>query len=68
MDIKISSTTITTNRLELGRKELLKLLPEIPATADIYISIPGGGDWSNMDLDVTTEHPIVVTWKVRSES
>lgn len=34
----------------------------IPAHADIYIEVPGGGDWSNTSLDVCAEHPIIIFW------
>ena len=35
----------------------------IPASASIFIRVPGGGDWSNMDLDVDKDRPVIVRWK-----
>jgi len=32
----------------------------IPATADIFVRVPGGGDWSNQNLDVEEIH---VSWE-----
>ena len=31
--------------------------------ADTIVRVPGGGDWSNMDLDLTEDSPIEITWK-----
>jgi hypothetical protein len=61
-------TTRVTKRLELTGEDIRGLLEaaadlQIPSTADIYIQIPGGGDWSNTSLDVDKKNPIVITWE-----
>lgn len=33
-----------------------------PAGAKIYVSVPGGGDWSNTDLDISKENPLIIEW------
>lgn len=56
-------------RLELSGEQLRAMLPDdIPVNAEIYIQIPGGGDWSNTSLDITIENPVVITWKTVEES
>lgn len=56
MKIETDSTTIMRQHLTIRRSDLLELLAEaglkIPTFADITIRVPGGGDWSNMDLDL----------------
>jgi hypothetical protein len=56
-------------------KELLEVISQeltavgkdrLPAGADIYVSVPGGGDWSSTDLDLN-EHSIKVRWTVEIE-
>ena len=55
---------------EVNAKDILELVRQhahIPegATVRIYVDIPGGGDWSNMELDID-EHPVQVRaeWSV----
>jgi hypothetical protein len=44
-----------------------KLVPEAPedATIDIYVDVPGGGDWSNtkLDLDLVNQVKFTVSWE-----
>ena len=37
---------------------------KIPKDALVYIEVPGGGDWSNIDLEVSSEHKIHIVWSV----
>jgi hypothetical protein len=49
---------------ECFRHMLSQLLgKEVPPYAEITVHVPGGGDWSNTDLDIN-DHPIHVTWTV----
>lgn len=34
----------------------------IPPEAEIYFSVPGGGDWSNTDIDIDDQCPIKIKW------
>lgn len=38
---------------------------EIPEDAEvrIFVGVPGGGDWSNMDLSITKDCPVRVEWR-----
>lgn len=72
--MSIEKTTKRTARVEvnIGRLELLKLLrpalaiPETVPDKDvaIYVVVPGGGDWSNIDLPVDENggSPLLVSW------
>ena len=69
-NIKRATVTQTTHRheLRLSRNDLVALLRDagmwaFPDDANVYVQVPGGGDWSNTALDIDDEHPIVVRWK-----
>lgn len=63
---KTTVTVRTEVRMEINRPFLIEMLEaqghKIPAGADIYVQVPGGGDWSNTSLEVDHENPIIVTW------
>ena len=70
--IKSVRTRITENfRIEVTGEQLIKLINDfykgdkIPSNAFIYVAVPGGGDWSNTDLDIN-EHPVIITWTIES--
>jgi hypothetical protein len=54
------------HRVELTGKHLRDLLRasglDIPTDAVVIVHVPGGGDWSNTDLEVSPGTPIVVRW------
>lgn len=35
---------------------------KVPVDAEVFVRVPGGGDWSNMNLDLM-DAPVIVTWK-----
>lgn len=59
---------ITSNcEVRLTRELLLSMLREhvdlnVPDEAQVTVRIPGGGDWSNENLAIDGELPIVVSW------
>lgn len=63
---EISTTVVTkvNTTLTIGREALLAILRNagyaIEDNARMYVRVPGGGDWSNMDLDIGTESDIIV--------
>jgi hypothetical protein len=69
--VKIEQMTMqkTTSRrtLRLTREDMLQALRLLgveiseDASVTIRMHVPGGGDWSNTDLDVDDENPIEVT-------
>jgi len=58
--------TTTKHRLELTNVEIIEALRKddycIPKDANVFVRVPGGGDWSNTDLDLT-DQPLVITWQ-----
>jgi hypothetical protein len=76
LDLTTKTTTTTTrrHRVEIDNTDLIQLLTNLttanladvsipPDGARIYISIPGGGDWSSTDLDIDKDNPIVIEWE-----
>jgi hypothetical protein len=64
--------TETSKSIELGEPELRRLLEAqgvvIPADATITVQVPGGGDYSNMSLDIDDRTPVVVAWTEVTET
>lgn len=53
-------------RQELKAQGVSEGLP--PDNASVTISIPGGGDWSNTELDVSEASPVEISWTERHEA
>jgi hypothetical protein len=75
IDVNMTTTVTRDHRLTLYGKQIRELVnehlaadrkPLIPANAEIQITVPGGGDWSNSELDLN-EHPVVITWTTRDD-
>lgn len=65
----VQRTVVTTERrheIIMDNTEIRELLRragyQIPAKARIYFTVPGGGDWSNTDVDITRDYPVTVEW------
>lgn len=68
----ISTTTTTTvtktHRAVISGDDLIAILrlhsptSEIPASAEVFVMVPGGGDWSNMKLDLKQDASIELVW------
>jgi hypothetical protein len=58
---KVSKSVVTkvtkTVRYEFTHAELCKRL-RLPETALIFVTVPGGGDWSNTDLEIGRSTPL----------
>ena len=69
---KTQTTTTTRHTLELGGYVIVSMLREfghdIPDGASVKVYVPGGGDWSNMSLDIDSRCPVIVEWTTRTES
>jgi hypothetical protein len=70
----VAQTIVSTYRLELDRDGILELLREtlgagLPndSSVDIWIQVPGGGDWSGENLDLSTDNPLVIQWQQKEE-
>lgn len=66
-------TTVTEVELKVEGKQVIAALREwleqenIPAHASFSVRVPGGGDWSNTDLDIE-DADFTVHWIKREES
>lgn len=64
---------ITKLEVNVTARQLIRLLnnalcddEQIPEDAQVSVLIPGGGDWSSTDLDVTEDRPIEIRWSKQS--
>lgn len=72
----IKTTTLRTvkeeHELTLTNEELIVILQDkgykIPQACEVFVTVPGGGDWSNTDLSVDARNPLRVTWITYTES
>lgn len=71
MGITSRRKTETTFTMSIERDEVIEALrslyPGIPLDAEVWVDVPGGGDWSNTDLSLGTA-PLRVSWTTREES
>ncbi len=73
LPVSVSGTTVVTktHTITLNREVIIDLLRkegiEVGASVEIFVSVPGGGDWSNTDLDISASCPLIVRW-TESES
>lgn len=71
-------TTTVEHSVKLGAVDLFNMLRRAgvpvpvpdPATSDlrIYVRVPGGGDWSNTDLDISASNPVCIKWTERRDA
>lgn len=59
--IKRIRVELTAEDIVLGNIIALPI-PE-GVTYKVYVSIPGGGDWSCMNLDIDKNTPVIVEWE-----
>lgn len=71
LDLTIETETETTKRhcVTLNGDQVRALVrengyPDLPETAQVTVRVPGGGDWSNMFLDIGVDTMLEVTWTV----
>ncbi len=66
LPVSLSGTTVVTktHTITLNREVIIDLLRkegiEVGASVEIFVSVPGGGDWSNTDLDISHSRPVTV--------
>lgn len=67
MQTKIKKTTTVRIQISLSGEDILDLLKsdnfDIGTCADVKIIVPGGGDYSNMSIDIDEENPILVSYE-----
>lgn len=69
--MEVTTKTYTGYKIHLGRKEIINLLRlsgvVVSDRAGVCFTVPSGGDWSGMEVDISEEHPITVSWLGESE-
>lgn len=75
MNIETHTITTTKHELKVTKSALIEALTSsvhlvgfIPLDADITVRVPGGGDWSNELLDITDDHPIIISWTTTEQT
>lgn len=69
MDIKNKASTcrVITSTISINAEDIQSFLMRagisIPSDAKVSVkfSVPGGGDWSNTDIEISDENPITIT-------
>lgn len=64
----VVSTKITKYCEVMICKEHILALCDLPPDAfdiKVHVYVPGGGDWSNTDLDIDSDAPVTVSYKCR---
>lgn len=56
-----TAKVITTTRCVLNAEDIIKKF-NFPKDAEVFVSVPGGGDWSNTTLMIGRDSDIVVTY------
>ena len=66
---KITTRTTKTNtRVEISFSRLRELLG-LPENVTIFVRVPGGGDWSNTDLEIDDrDRPLVAEFETVEQS
>lgn len=55
-------TRVVRTRIEFTVQELRKRL-RLPDDAEVFMQVPGGGDWSNTDLVVEGGRPLIAVFE-----
>ena len=65
--IRSRKTTITTRyRASFDAKELREKL-NLTEGSKIYVQVPGGGDWSNQELELDSDCPLIAEYTTTQE-
>lgn len=64
MKVKIREEKTTTHLTGIITLEDLRKAFKLPKDALVTVQVPGGGDWSNMQIEMGAEFPgLEVAWK-----
>lgn len=70
--ITTRTKTTKTTYIDLTREQVADALRlagfNLPDNADIFVRVPGGGDWSNTDLMIDDEITLQVTYTTTEET
>lgn len=73
VDKKETVTRVTKRSIELTAIDIRSLIratgTEISDAAElrVYFAVPGGGNWSNTDIDIDNLNPVYVEWTETEE-
>lgn len=72
MIYSVKTRTSKRVRIEISGGSLLsRLIPEVHRAiakgASVYVSVPGGGDWSNTQLSIDEAVPLIITYELPEE-
>ena len=59
---EVNKKITTEYSLNLSGADIRKIL-DLPLNAKVTVQIPGGGDWSNQELNINDEHTFDVKWQ-----
>lgn len=69
--LHIETESTTTHTMKFSDVEICEALRsaghKIPADATVIFKVPGGGDWSNADVEISVEHPLAVRWQTKDK-
>ncbi|AKQ75832.1 hypothetical protein FDH82_gp42 [Roseobacter phage RDJL Phi 2] len=60
--VETSTTTTSKHEAKLSGAAIRRLLA-LPNDAHIKVTVPGGGDWSGMDLDLDSGTTLDISWE-----
>lgn len=63
--VETQTNTVRKHSVNLTGDQLRELL-EIPPNARVSVFVPGGGDWSNMALDIERGTTLDISWEEHS--
>ena len=73
IDVKTSRIVDTTTTISIDKADMVELLKVagvidesiLVSDTEVYFTVPGGGDWSNMNADITKTNPVNIVYKKR---
>lgn len=74
LEASVTTTTTRRVRVEVTAADIREWLRrderfvDLPDDAEVIVPVPGGGDWSHMDLDIGHDAPLVVRWTTTEDS
>ena len=61
MPTKTTITKTTTKHVTMSAADIIKAL-RLPKDAKVFVNIPGGGDWSNCELELDKSTPLNIVY------
>lgn len=58
----VHRTVVTSVEVEISADQIRQVF-NLPGDAEIFVEVPGGGDWSNIDLELGRRQPLKARYK-----